>query len=55
MNPPDRKDGETRLLIAAVALHGLLSSPQLYEVKNIVRDSVKVADALLKELEDKAP
>lgn len=46
---------EARLLLAGVAMHGLLSSPQMYEVKSIVKNSVKIADALLEELEKTTP
>lgn len=46
---------EARLILAAVAMHGLLSSPQMYEIKSIIHDSVKLADGLLKKLEEKTP
>ncbi len=42
---------EARLLLAGLAMHAFVSSPQLYSHKDIVRDSVELADALLKKLE----
>ena len=42
---------ESRLLVAAVAMHGFLSSPQQYTIDEIVSDSAKIADKLIAKLE----
>lgn len=42
---------EARLLLAGLAMHGFISSPQVYKDEEIVNGSVALADAVLKKLQ----
>ena len=51
MSELTRDEGEMRLIIACVALHGLLAGGAMLAAEDTTRAAVETADALLEKLE----